>query len=47
MKFAGEITSRGMIYYKYISYFMTIGVGIQVIIRVEPQQCERLYCWYY
>jgi hypothetical protein len=46
MKFAVEITSRGMIY-EYISYFMTIGLGIQAIWKVVLQQYERLYDWYY
>jgi hypothetical protein len=26
---------------------MTIGSGIRVILRVLPQQFERLYHWYY
>jgi hypothetical protein len=26
--------------------FMTIGLGIQIIFKTSPQQCERLQCWY-
>jgi hypothetical protein len=26
---------------------MTIGSGTQVILRLLPQQYERLQCWYY
>jgi hypothetical protein len=32
---------------KYIPSFMTIVSGIQVILRIFPQQLERLQCWYY
>jgi hypothetical protein len=39
MKHANEMASAGMI---YISSFMTIGSGIQVILL--PQKFERLQC---
>jgi hypothetical protein len=35
--------SDGMI---HIPRFMKIGSGIQVILRLLPQQFERLQCWY-
>jgi hypothetical protein len=38
------MASDGMI---YISSFMKIGSGIQVIARLLPLQFERLQCWYY
>jgi hypothetical protein len=31
----------------HIPRFMKIGSGIKVILRVFPQQFERLWCWYY
>jgi hypothetical protein len=31
----------------YTRLFMTIGVGIQLILKLLPQQFERLQCWYY
>jgi hypothetical protein len=31
----------------YIPSLMTIGSGIQAILRVLPQQFESLLCWYY
>jgi hypothetical protein len=39
MKYTVEMASGGMI---YIPGFMTIGSGIQVILRVGPDQFERL-----
>jgi hypothetical protein len=39
-----EMTSDGM---THMPGFMTIFSGIEVILRVLPQQFERLYCWYY
>jgi hypothetical protein len=44
MKYTIEMTSDGMI---YIPSFVTIGSGIQVILRLLPEQFERLQCWYY
>jgi hypothetical protein len=44
MKFAVEVAPGGII---YIPSFMTIGSGIQVILRSVPQQFETLQCWYY
>jgi hypothetical protein len=29
------------------SKFMTIGSGVQVILRLLPKQFERLQCWYF
>jgi hypothetical protein len=29
------------------SSFLMIGSGIQVILRLLPQQFQRLQCWYY
>jgi hypothetical protein len=31
----------------YIPCFMTIGSGIQVILKLLPQESERLHCWCY
>jgi hypothetical protein len=39
-----EITSGGMV---YISSFMMIGSDLQLILRLLPQQFERVQCWYY
>jgi hypothetical protein len=39
MKYAAEMVSGGLI---HIQSFMTIGSGIQVILRILPQQLERL-----
>jgi hypothetical protein len=39
MKYTDEMASGGMI---YILILMTIGSGILVILRVLPQQFERL-----
>jgi hypothetical protein len=44
MKYTVEMASGGMI---YIPSFMKIGSGIQLILKVLPQQFERLQCWYY
>jgi hypothetical protein len=44
MMYAVETASDGVM---YVSSFMTIGSGIQVIFRVLPQQSERLQCWHY
>jgi hypothetical protein len=38
------MASGGMI---YVPSVMTIGSGSQVILRLLPQQSERLQCWYY
>jgi hypothetical protein len=43
MKYAVEMTSDEMI---YIPSFMTMVLVIQVILRLLPQQFERLQCWY-
>jgi hypothetical protein len=39
-----EVTSGGMI---CIPSFMTIRSAISVILRLLPQQFQRLQCWYY
>jgi hypothetical protein len=39
MKYTVEMASDGM---TYIPSFMKIGWGIQVILRLSPQQFERL-----
>jgi hypothetical protein len=44
MKYADEVASSGTI---YTPIFMTIGSGIQAVLRLLPQQFERLQCWYY
>jgi hypothetical protein len=44
MKFAVEMASGGMI---YTPSFMTIGSGIQLILRLFHQQSEALQYWYY
>jgi hypothetical protein len=44
VNYAAEIGSRSMI---YIPRFMIIGLSIQVILTLLPQQFERLQCWYY
>jgi hypothetical protein len=31
----------------HVPSFMTIGLGIEVMIRLLPQHFERLQCWYY
>jgi hypothetical protein len=31
----------------YIPYFMKIGSGVQVILRLLLQEFERPQCWYY
>jgi hypothetical protein len=43
MKYAVEMASCSMI---HIPGLMTIGPGIQVILRLLPQQSEMLQCWY-
>jgi hypothetical protein len=43
MKNTAQIASGGTI---YTQRFMTIGLGIQVILKVLPQ-FPRLYCWQY
>jgi hypothetical protein len=44
MKYTVEMSSGGM---TYMPSFMTIGSGVQVILRVLPQQLEMLQCSYY
>jgi hypothetical protein len=44
MKYANGAASDDMI---YITRFMKIGLGIQVILRLIPRQSKRLQCWYY
>jgi hypothetical protein len=44
MKYVTEMASGGM---TYIPSFMTIDSGIQVILRLLPQQFDWLQCWYY
>jgi hypothetical protein len=44
MKYAVEMFISTMI---YISSFMTVGTGIQVILRLLPKQLERLQFWHY
>jgi hypothetical protein len=44
MKYNVQMDSGGMI---YIPSFLTIGSGIQVILRLLPQRFERLQYWYY
>jgi hypothetical protein len=44
MKYIVEMGSGGMI---YVPSFMTIGFGIQVLLRLLLEQFERLQCWYY
>jgi hypothetical protein len=44
MEYAVEMATGSMI---YIPNFMTIGSGIQVTLRLLPQQFELLQCWYY
>jgi hypothetical protein len=44
MNYAVEMASDDII---YIPSFMTIGSGIQVILRLLPKKFERLQCWYY
>jgi hypothetical protein len=44
MMCAVEMTSDGMI---LIPSFMMSGSGIQLILKVLPQQLERLLRWYY
>jgi hypothetical protein len=39
MKYAIKMASGGMI---YVPSFMTISSGIQIILRILPQQFERL-----
>jgi hypothetical protein len=38
------MTSGGMLYFER---FMPFRSGIQVILKLLPQQSERLPCWYY
>jgi hypothetical protein len=42
--YAIQMVSGGMV---YIPSFITIGSGIQVILRLLPQPFEGLECWYY
>jgi hypothetical protein len=44
MKYVIQMDSGGMI---YIQSCIMIGSGIQIILRLLPQQFERLQCWYY
>jgi hypothetical protein len=44
MMYTFEMASDCMI---YIPSFKTIGSGIQVLLRLLPQQFEGLQCWYY
>jgi hypothetical protein len=44
MEYTAKMASGGMI---CIPSFMAIGCGIQVILRLQPPQFERLQCWYY
>jgi hypothetical protein len=44
MKNAFEMGSTGTI---CVPNFMTIGSGIQILLRLLPQEYERLQCWYY
>jgi hypothetical protein len=44
MKYAVEMASGGML---YIRRFVIISSGIQVILRLLPQQFERLQYWYF
>jgi hypothetical protein len=44
MKCTVDMASDGMI---YIPSFISIGSGIQIIIRLLHRQSERLQCWYY
>jgi hypothetical protein len=44
MKYTVEMTSDGIIYARS---FMKTGLCIQVILRLLPQQSERLQFWYY
>jgi hypothetical protein len=41
---AVEMASGGIM---YIPSFMKIGLGVQVILKLLPQQFERPQCWYY
>jgi hypothetical protein len=43
MKYVVEMASGCM---TYIPSFTTIGSGIRVVLRLLPQQNERLQCWY-
>jgi hypothetical protein len=43
MQWAFEMASSGMI---YMAGFITIVSGILAILRLIPQQFDRLYCWY-
>jgi hypothetical protein len=44
MNYTVEMASDGVM---YIPSFIKIGSGIKVILRLLPQQFERLQCWYY
>jgi hypothetical protein len=44
MRYVVESTSYDMV---FIPWFVTIGPGIRVILRLLPQLFERLQCWYY
>jgi hypothetical protein len=44
MKYAVDVASSGMI---HISRLIMIGSDIQVMLRLLPQQPERLQCWYH
>jgi hypothetical protein len=44
MKYAFQMASGGMM---NIRRFMAIGLGTEAILRLSPQQFERLQCWYY
>jgi hypothetical protein len=44
MTYTVEMALGSMI---YISSFMMIGSGIQIIVRLLPQQFDRLQFWYY
>jgi hypothetical protein len=44
MEYTAEVVSDGV---TYIVLFMTISIGIQILLRVLHQQSEGLQCWYY
>jgi hypothetical protein len=44
MIYAMEMVSDGM---KYMTGFMTIDSGIQVIFRLLPREFYGFQCWYY
>jgi hypothetical protein len=44
MRYTVQMASDGM---TYVPSFTKVGWYIQVILRLLPQQFERLQCWYY